>query len=132
MLPDHSEITQSRTAAPPSSSLFPQHGLALKRIHWTVQCNTLSTLVFSAVYSIVFSTVYTILLVTIYRKQGRGFSLGNSLFHPATLTPGYSLLYILVYTLTVLGKRSDIRSNIPLCLKELLRELLQVLCGGNK
>ena len=27
-LPDHSEITQSWAAAPPSSSLFPQHGLA--------------------------------------------------------------------------------------------------------
>ena len=45
-----------------------------------------------------FSMVYTILLNTIYKKHERGCSSGSESAHPATLTSGYSLLYITVYT----------------------------------
>ena len=65
---------------------------------YTVVYSAVSTVVYSAVYSIGFSTVYIKLLVAIYIMQGRGFSLGNKSFHPATLTPGYRLLYTTVYT----------------------------------
>ena len=65
---------------------------------YTVVYSTVSTVVWSAVDSVVFNTVYTALSTTIYRKQGRGYPLGNKSSHPATLTFGYSLLYITVYT----------------------------------